>query len=240
VTMLNVSTERRGQWTPTTSRDGSGGVSVVDTTEIRWFATGALPRDVRRWFFGPTAAAEERRDRYLLDERTDVGVKFRNGETLELKTRRRTGATVELTGGTAGVLERWTKWTPADGLVPHSASARWIDVDKWIVKRRFSLDGADVEVSSDQNTDPLCDTEIVAIRAGATTAWSFSFAARGPQHSRLTAIRAAWQALLRADAPTVLQIGFDGGESMGYPEWLGRREHQRRAAQAGVNRLPHH
>jgi hypothetical protein len=116
---------------------GSGGVSVVDTTEIR----------------------------YLLDARTDVGVKFRNGEILELKTRLETGPPVELTGGFAGVLERWRKWTLADRVVQQSAPQRWIHGDKWIVKRRFSLDGA----------------------------------------------------------PTIQQVGLDRGESMGYPEWLGRR-----------------
>jgi hypothetical protein len=129
------------QCVPPRSLMGSGGVSVVDTTEIRWFVMGELPRDARRWFIGP-AVAEERCDRYLLDARTDVGVKFRNGEILELKARLEAGPPVELTGGFAGMLERWRKWTLADRVVQRSAPQRWIHVDKWIVRRRFSLDGA--------------------------------------------------------------------------------------------------
>lgn len=207
---------------PTTAREGSGGVSVVDTTEIRWFVSGELPRDVRRWFIG-AAAAEERCDRYLLEARTDVGVKFRNGEMLELKTRLEAGPAVELTGGFAGALERWRKWTLDDGLVQHSAPRRWVQVDKWIVKRRFSLDGAEVEFSPVQNGGPSCDVEIVAVHAAGTIAWSFAFAAHGPRSSRLASIRTAWQALVLAGAPTMSEVGLDRGESMGYPEWLGRR-----------------
>ena len=197
-------------------------VSVIDTTEIRWFATGEVPRDVRRRF-SAAAVAHERCDRYLLDARTDVGVKFRNGETLELKTRLETGPTVELTGGPVGVLELWRKWTPADGLVQHSASQQWISVDKWIAKRRFSLEGAELEVSPAPNGGSFCDVEIVAVHAGGTAAWSFAFAAHGPQCRRLVTIRAAWRAIQRADAPTTREVGFDRHQSMGYPEWLGRR-----------------
>jgi hypothetical protein len=220
--MLHLASEQRCHSTATTTRERSGGVSVVDTTEIRWFVSGELSRDVRRWFIGSTAA-EERCDRYLLDGRTDVGTKFRNGATLELKTRLETGPVVELTHGLAGVLESWRKWTPADRLVQRRATQRWIDVDKWIVKRRFSLDGAEVEVSPWQNRRPSCDAEIVAIRAGGTTAWSFALAAHGPRRSRLGAIRVAWSALLAAGGPTIREMGLDRGESMGYPQWLGRR-----------------
>jgi hypothetical protein len=153
---------------------------------------GELPHDARRWFIGP-AVAEERCDRYPLDARTDVGVEFRNGEILELKTRLETGPLVELTGGFAALLERWRKWTLADRVSP-------------------------VQIGG-----PSCDVEIVAVRSAGTTAWSLAVAAHGPQSSRLAAIRAAWQALLLAGAPTVQQVGLHRGESMGYPEWLGRR-----------------
>ncbi|HSM65299.1 MAG TPA: hypothetical protein VK860_03235 [Ilumatobacteraceae bacterium] len=211
---------RRSRSTP--SQPVSAGVSVVDTTEIRWFVTGALPGDVRRWFVGPTAVIDERCDRYLLHERTDIGVKFRNGEKLELKSRLETGPALELTSGLGGVLERWRKWTLADGLVEHTPSRRWIHVDKWIAKRRFSVDGADVEFSPVHDGTPACDVEIAAIRAGGTTAWSFAFAAHGPVSSRPAAIRAAWQSLA-AGASTIRETGLVRSESMGYPEWLGGR-----------------
>jgi hypothetical protein len=224
MTMLHLSNERRGHSVPRLSRRAPGGVAVLDTTEIRWFVTGELPGDVRRWFIGPAAApAEARRDRYLLDGRTDVGLKFRNGETLELKTRQQTGPAVELTGGLVGVVERWRKWTPADGLVLPAASQRWVHVDKWIVKRRFEPDGAEVEFSPARNGGPACDVEIVAVHAAGTTAWSLAFAASGPRSSRLATIGAAWRALLPAEASTISKMGIDRGESMGYPEWLEHR-----------------
>jgi hypothetical protein len=184
VIMLHLASERRRHSTPTTSRHGSVGVSVVETTEIRWFVSG---------------------------------------ETLELETRLETGPVVELTDGLAGALESWRKWTPADGLVQRTATQRRIDVDKRIVKRRFSLDGAEVEALPDENERASCDVEVAAIRAGGTTAWSFAFAAHGPQRNRLGAIRVAWRALLAAGAPTIREVGLDRGESLGYPEWLGRR-----------------
>lgn len=224
MTVLHASAEHRRHAVPTPARRGPDGVVVLDTTEIRWFVTGELPVDVRRWFIGPAAAAAEaRRDRYLLDGRTDVGLKFRNGETLELKTRLQTGPALELAGGLVGVVERWRKWTPADGLVQPSASGRWVDVDKWIVKRRFELDGAEVEFSPALSAGPACDVEIVAVHAATTTAWSLAFAASGSRSSRLSAIGAAWLALLPTEAPTISDMGLDCGESMGYPEWLSHR-----------------
>jgi hypothetical protein len=224
MTTLHVSTERRRRSAPTPVRWGPGGISVLDTTEIRWFLAGELPGDVRRWFIGPAAVpGEARRDRYLLEDRTDVGLKFRSGETLEFKTRLRTGPALELAGGLVGVVEWWRKWTPVDGLVQPSASGRWIDVDKWIVKRRFEPDGAEVEFSPTLDGGPSCDVEIVAVQAAGTTAWSFAFAASGPRSSRLAAIGAAWRALVPAEAPTISELGLDRGESMGYPEWLDGR-----------------
>jgi hypothetical protein len=212
VGLLHAPTDERPHHDSVCSPRRSCDLAVTETTEIRWFATGALPREVRSWFVGPTATIEERCDRYLLDGRADVGVKFRNGETLELKARLALGPAMELTGGPTGVTERWRKWTFADGLVERSAAQRWVDVDKWIAKRRFSLDG-----------DSYCDAEIVAVRSDGEDAWSFAVAAYGPPHQGPSAIRAAWRGLSVAGAPPLCAMEADGSPSMGYPEWLDSR-----------------
>jgi hypothetical protein len=106
---------------------------------------------------------------------------------------------------------------------PHPVAPRWIDVDKWIAKRRFTLDGVEVECSPTRDSSPSCDVEIVAVGSAGTPAWSLAFAAHGPQYSRLATIRAAWQALVLTGARTIRELGLDRSKSMGYAEWLARR-----------------
>jgi hypothetical protein len=211
---------------PASARRPSGDVSVIETIEIRWFVAGPLPRDVRTWFVASDTVIDERCDRYLLDGRPDIGVKFRNGETLELKARLETGPAVKLTGGPDGVPEVWRKWTLADGVVERSPSQRWVDVDKWIGKRRFSPRGAELEYSPALDGGQGCDVEIVAVRVGNDTAWSFAFSAYGPRSDRVASIRAAWSGLLRTSAPAIhgggIAIRIDRSLNMGYPEWLDR------------------
>ena len=122
-------------------------VSVVDTTELRWFVPGPLPPDVRGWFTGSTGVPEERWDTYLLDGRVDIGVKRRFRETLELKVRQSLDGRVELGDGLGGLLEVWRKWSPAEGLVEDDAdgwcgstfTSRWLnDGSVWTVPRSLS------------------------------------------------------------------------------------------------------
>jgi hypothetical protein len=184
------------------------------------------PALVRRGF---GASVEERRDRYLCDGRTDVGVKIRNGETLELKTRLTTGPVVDLGAGLIGNIERWRKWTLGGADLDRPLSPRridadgWIDLDKRIAKRRFLLDGIEVEYSPQLPHEPSCDVEIVDVRAAGEAAWSFAFAAHGPRGSRLATVRSAAQAVLADGGPTWRDGGLGRHASMGYPEWIGRR-----------------
>ena len=194
--------------------------SVLDTTELRWFVPGPVPTDIARWFTGSTRIPNERCDTYLLDGRSDVGVKRRFRETLELKVRESVDGPIQLGDGLVGPLEVWRKWSPAEDLVEVGSDGRWIDVCKSIVKRRFSIDGTEVAFTSgEQATGAGCDVEIAEVTVGAAQWWTFAFAAFGPSATRHTALVASWQGLLAVtDGPEL--FARHTGRAMGYPEWL--------------------
>lgn len=197
-----------------------GGVSVLDTTEIRWFMPGSMPRDVATWFTGSTGVREQRSDTYLLEGRDDVGVKRRSKELLEVKVRQALDEWTLLGEGLSGQLEVWRKWSPVEGLVNDGANGRWVDVGKSIVKRRFDVDGAEVEFwLLDKITGAGCDIEVAEVTVGVVRAWTISLEAFGPPATRRNALHASWQALMAAEmCPQSLTTL--GGHAMGYPEWL--------------------
>ena len=203
----------------------------IETTELRWFRNGPLPRSVCSWFTsnGAFGAVEERRDRYLMDGRLDRGLKLRDGSTLELKVRQTIARTVPSSDGPdavaelpRGTVEQWQKWSPADHLVS-TGSELWVEVHKRIVKRRFTIAGEEMTVLDHADTlvGAYCDIEIVVIDDGSAEKWSLAFAAHGPLHSRLAGIGAAWCALVSVARPPSRSLVFD--VSCGYPEWLERR-----------------
>ena len=195
-------------------------LSVLDTTELRWFVPGPIPADIRSWFTGSTGVPEQRCDTYLLDGRGDIGVKRRSRETLELKVRQSLDGRIELGEGLAGSLEAWRKWSPAEGLVEDGADGRWVDVHKSVVKRRFSIDGTEIAFSSDsQVTGAGCDVEVAAVTVGAVEGWTFAFAAFGPPTTRQDALLASWQGLVAA-TPCPEPFGPRTGRAVGYPKWL--------------------
>lgn len=199
------------------------GVAVLDTTELRWFREGQLPDEVAEWFTcgGAVGLAEQRCDTYRLDGRRDTGAKRRFQETLELKVRRSIGENLVLDDGLAGHLEVWRKWSPAECAAAGGPDVPWVDVDKRVIKRRFGLDGAEMVLTEDQRlaTGSGCDVEIVDIRVGEIEAWSFAFAAYGPDDVHRDALITAWRTL-RAGGPLPDRFGPFFGMSSGYPEWL--------------------
>jgi hypothetical protein len=205
--------------------------ALIDTTELRWFRDGPLPRSVCSWFApnGAFGAVEERADRYLVDGRLDRGLKLRGGSTLELKLRQTIARTVPSGDGPdtvaelpRGTVEEWQKWSPADHLVS-TGSEPWVEVHKRIVKRRFTIGGRELTVfdAAGPPVGAYCDIEIVAIDDGSTEAWSLAFAARGPLHRRHTGMGAAWRSLASVTPPPPSGLlVFD--IPCGYPEWLAR------------------
>ena len=97
----------------------------IETTELRWFRNGPLPRSVCSWFTsnGAFGAVEERHDRYLIDGRLDRGLKLRDGSTLELKVRQTIARTVPSSDGST--LEPHSKHDEAqpDDVASHDSTA---------------------------------------------------------------------------------------------------------------------
>jgi hypothetical protein len=204
-------------------RSTGSGITVVDTTELRWFAEGPIPVDVRAWFTGgdTRGAVEDRCDSYRLDDQPAVGVKRRFRTTLELKTRQSVEDHLSLAPGLSGRREVWRKWSPAGGFAESSAPWPWLDVGKTVIKRRFSVGGSELEHSAEVDTMEVagCDVEVAAVRVGDVDAWTFAFAAFGPVSTRLQALTAAWREL-RADEHFPDGFGSSFTGSCGYPEWL--------------------
>ncbi len=201
-------------------RAGSNAPLVLDTTELRWFLPGPLPVEVGGWFTGSTGVLEERIDTYLLNGRDDVGVKRRFRQTVELKVRQSLDGPIEFGDGLAGSLEVWRRWSPAEDLIEHDVDERWVDVRKSVVKRRFLLDGTEVEFSSVlEATGAGCDVEVAGVTVGGVHWWTFAFAAFGPPETRREALLSSWRALVAA-APCPEPFEPRTARAMGYPEWL--------------------
>ena len=199
--------------------------SLVETTELRWFAEGALPSDVVSWFTcsGTRGVVEQRCDVYRIDGRPDVGVKLRSRRTLEVKVRRSGGRRMVLDDGPQGVMEVWRKRRPAEESIDLGQREPWVEVEKRIVKRRFMVGGDEVALSSvaPLTTEAACDVEIVAISVGDIRAWSFAFAACGPTRNRDRNITASWRSLALTERFPDRDLARLGPSS-GYPEWLER------------------
>jgi hypothetical protein len=172
-------------------------LSVLDTTELRWFVPGPLPSWVGSWFTGSTGVLSERRDTYLLGGRDDIGVKRRFRETLEVKVRQSLDGPIEFGEGLGGSLEAWRRWSPAEGLVDAGTGGQWVDVSKSIVKRRFTKDGIETFFSSEAQLGAAgCDVEVAEVTVGAVESWTFAFAAFGPRATGLDALVASWLGLV--------------------------------------------
>ena len=196
-----------------------GRAQPFDTIELRWFTSGALPADVVEWFtdHGRTGAVEQRCDTYRVDDRDDLGVKYRFGTVPEVKERLSTEAVAVEDLRLAGRLETWRKWSPADQLVD-SVGDRWVEVHKTITKRRFSAEGQEVAITEPLVLEAGTDVEIVAVTMGDVEMWSFAFAAYGPSSERCAAIAACCKTVLASTTPASLVL--TASSSASYPGWL--------------------
>lgn len=200
-------------------------ITIVDTTEMRWFADGALPVGVMSWFTGPgaTVVEEERCDSYRIDDRDDAGLKRRFRQTLELKVRRAIGEMFVLEPGLAAPLEDWRRWSPADDEIDLRVPETWTDVCKVVYKRRIVDDGTEIEWSNTlpSGVDAGCDIEITAVRVADVEAWTLALAAFGPEEHRRHALRVAWHTIGHHQ-PCPHELVQLLRRPCGYPEWLNR------------------
>ncbi len=198
-------------------------VTIDETSELRWFFDGPLPTEILTWFTpaDTMGLTQHRMDSYRVDDQVDVGVKRRFGSTLELKSRQERPASFAIPNGALGQLERWTRWSPADGYVDIDENARWVDVEKAIFKRRFDADGQELPISETTRVSvgQGCDAEIVAVSLDGRSAWSVAFSAFGPLHAHRDLLRTAADVLL-GDWSGGWTERLTTGLSCGYPEWL--------------------
>lgn len=197
--------------------------SVVETAEVRWFAMGRVPLEVTAWFThgGTIGMVEQRCDTYRISVRHDVGLKRRHREIPELKVRQSVADPLALGDGPPGHHEIWRRWSPARDVPGSDERDRWVDVHKSLLKRRFAGGGEEYVLTGAVRpmTVAGCEVEVVSVTVEDIEAWTFAFAASGPEADRTSSIVAAWDSL---DDPTPSPVGFWSAfsRSSGYPGWL--------------------
>ncbi len=214
------------------------GLDLYPSSEVRWFRREKNGEDKTRELERLRAllglaneAPEERVDSYLLLPNEAVGVKLRQGN-LEIKVRTaRTWG--ELPEARTGWVEQWTKWshkagTSAAAISEVAHTGRWVALRKrrWLFKvegvgaaaRRLPVGafpecGANVEL-----------TDLAILAADGSTRldldWTFGLEAFGGLSLNLGALTAG----LHLADPVLTRMQLTRDESMGYPEWLIRRE----------------
>jgi hypothetical protein len=184
----------------------------VFTREVRWFFDGLLPSEVKNWFtaFATRGERELRTDVYdRVEARRGVGVKRRNGATVDIKTRRSHFDDVYLMRGVVGCVEDWEKNSRSRLVVGPDQ----ILVSKDIVTLRFDLD------RSKYNDPTGCEAELASIRVGPKRAWSLCFETYGDPDRRAEALSAGVERLF-AEGPPPEALYLEAEFSCGYPQWI--------------------
>lgn len=193
-----------------------------DTTEVRWFASGLMPRPLVSWFTlsGRRGTLEVRYDAYLESDSSDLGRKRRNRGPFEIKTRRGFGDTISVNDRLAGRLEEWRKVIAATPPATTPAD-RWSEVHKVVLTRTYhvSTRGAMVEVAFGDLSAPGCDIELAALTVEGVTAWTFALEAWGPSALRSSLLQRSADAFI-ADTGLPVSVTSQLTIDMGYPEWL--------------------
>ena len=179
---------------------------VIDSLEVRWFASGPIPPEAEAWFvaLGPLGAVETRTDRYLIPtESGDLGLKIREG-TVQAKQRRTSFGVRRFSPEASGAVEAWRKWTLGEAAV--SPEAGWADVVKSRRQRVKRLVGS---------RHARCALELAELSVNGEPWWSVCLEASGESHaSRWRALRASARTWLRTAPP------LPATRAMGYPAWL--------------------
>ncbi len=198
-----------------TSADG------LETTEVRWFGDGTLPRTILTWFSQGPTSIDVRGDSYRLDGTPDVGVKRRDHGPLEVKYRRPSTGSVDLGSGTVGRIEEWHKIVHRDGTgTLAGGDGVWLDVDKVVYTRTYGVvDGVARPLALRALARTGCDVELAAVTAGGISAWTFALEAWGLAGVRPEMLRRALAAFLdETPPPAALHTGLR--HAMSYPMWL--------------------
>jgi hypothetical protein len=195
-----------------------------DTTEVRWFAAGLMPRRLVEWFTmsGRRGTLEVRYDAYLAGNSPGIGRKYRNHGPFETKTRQTIGDPVELDGRLRGRTEDWRKVAMAPPAVPPAPDG-WCDVHKVVLTRTYHEAAPDqvVEVAYGDLAAAGCDIELAAVTVRNIEAWTFALETWGPAETRRNLLeRCAAAFIASTGLPDSLTSALT--EDIGYPQWLAR------------------
>jgi hypothetical protein len=122
---------------------------MLTTLELRWFAHGTLPTEVKHWFSADCpgdllGSPEEREDLYLYIPDCDyLNIKLRQGN-LEVKWRKAELGILQVGDDWEGKVEKWLKWSCEDptqqSMMPAEVVSKgpWVSVMKERCQRRYS------------------------------------------------------------------------------------------------------
>ena len=192
----------------------------METAEVRWFGVSSPPEAAVEWFLARGGVdRQDRIDSYQVLERTDLGVKRRDGTTLEIKVRRKRDQLPTLFSGVPAHIEEWCKWrAPSEDALPHPVNG-WVEVHKSLLTLDYRPSGAMGAPLPLEEPTVGCEVELATVTIGGQLAWTLAFEARGalPWRRRWLVSTAR---LFMSSSPRTLQRALQ--MAAGYPEWLAR------------------
>jgi hypothetical protein len=212
-----------GAMTSSVAGSLTGGMTQLDTSEVRWFARGNLPSELVEQFCDSPGSAdiEIRTDTYRLSPSRGVGLKRRNGGPLEVKIRQAQIGRMRLAGAVDAQIDDWRKIIGLNHPVfQEDGTWKWCEVEKVVVTRTYGLlSGNRVGLTERNLAATGCDVELAGITVGDHEAWTFALEAWGPHRERrrlLALVLAAHTENSPFPAPFAASLEY----AMGYPEWL--------------------
>ena len=202
---------------------------MLNTTELRWFYPGILPREIQAWFSGDTlgeylAQSEEREDVYLyLPDCEYLGIKWRQ-KRLEIKLRKAELGILRFGDNIAGKAEKWVKWACEDpstaSLLPADVvkQAPWLKIKKVRSQRKYQIGGDRLltPVPIDTSIIQGCNVEITQLWIKDNPWWTLAFEALGEDTNLEDNLKIIANFVLQ-NYPN-LKLLVDN--SYGYPLWL--------------------
>jgi hypothetical protein len=196
------------------------------TAEIRWFGSGAVPKDLSDWFQNtslPLSGEIPRTDRYLLDpNQLELGIKERGEKSgVEIKGLVSLRPSGIATGPFGGSVEIWSKWN-SETLSLEGCTT--VQIEKSRLLRRFVIQSdRATEIAIGDRADGTkpkdgCDIELCRLQTHRTDeAWTLALEAFGELSSVVENLR------LTAAQLNARQIRLpETAQELSYPAWLAR------------------
>jgi len=190
------------------------------TVELRWFADGSVPEEVKRWFERIRDRPPlSRTDLYLHPGDAELNVKLR-GDSDVIQVKQRFGSTdVRLCETLAGSAEEWYKWSfDLDESPPFpdvDSTGRWIPVEK--SRRKIHLNSTRLSEAFPADPDFEVEAEYANVSIGERNVWTFCIEVEGP-HVPTESLVEYGSAVIDDAFP----CSFEPSQSFGYSRLLER------------------